>query len=748
MKLITETGAGGQGAHKFGTTPVFLASISTILGAILFLRFPYAVGHLGIWGTLGIVVLGHMVTIPTALAVAEIATNRRVEGGGVYYIISRSFGTTIGGTIGFWLYLSQAISVGFYMIAFGEAFEGLQPWIASWSGMEPDLRMISVPATVVLIGVIIRKGASLGVNLLIVVCITLFLSLLAFFLGTPSEPGFQGGGRTVANSDAFLHVFAIVFPAFTGMAAGVGMSGDLKNPRQSIPLGTVAATLVGMAVYGAVVLKLGASLPPEALADTSRLVMKDIAVWPPIISIGLGAASISSAVGSILVAPRTLQALGRDRVLPWQSVNTWISKGTEGADEPVLATWISGAIAFAIVLAGSIDSVSQIITMFFLITYGTLCSVSFLEHFSGNPSYRPSFRSRWYLSLTGAVMAFMLMFQTHPGYALLSLGLMFGLYQSLVLTRSAERGVAQMVRGVMFQLTRRLQISIQKARAGTQIGDTRPAFLAVAPESDHGIAAFDLLRWICHRQGFGQYIGFIEGDLTLERTVYARLFIDQMIKKSEDSKADIFVDTVVAPDYRNALVQAVQRPGISGLPNNSVLLDFSTHETEDIARVVDSAADLVGLQFHVCILRSSGRRFGYRSSIHIWLTSDDLEGGDTARLMVLLAYIVLGHREWAKAEIRIFACFPTERMESETETLREWITEGRLPISPQNLARIPYRDTDGLDREVSRNSGEADLVVLGLSAMEIENGLEEKLQRHADLGEVLFVYAGQPVSIN
>ena len=93
--------------YGFGTTPVFLASLSTILGAILFLRFGYAVGHLGVFGALLVVALGHLVTIPTALAIAEIATNRRVEGGGVYFMISRSFGITIGGTIGITLYLQD-----------------------------------------------------------------------------------------------------------------------------------------------------------------------------------------------------------------------------------------------------------------------------------------------------------------------------------------------------------------------------------------------------------------------------------------------------------------------------------------------------------------------------------------------------------------------------------------------------------------------------------------------------------------
>ncbi len=108
---------------KIGTAPVFFTAISTILGAILFLRFGYAVGTVGFWGVIFIILLGHLVTIPTAMAISEIATNKRVEGGGEYFIISRSLGLNIGATIGMALFLSQAISVAFYVIAFTESFE-------------------------------------------------------------------------------------------------------------------------------------------------------------------------------------------------------------------------------------------------------------------------------------------------------------------------------------------------------------------------------------------------------------------------------------------------------------------------------------------------------------------------------------------------------------------------------------------------------------------------------------------------
>ena len=94
-----------------------------------------------------IIVIGHLVTIPTVLAVSEIATNRRVAGGGAYYIISRSFGTSIGGSIGIALYLSQAISIAFYLVAFAEAFEPVYEWAAATHGVEADPRWVSLPCT-------------------------------------------------------------------------------------------------------------------------------------------------------------------------------------------------------------------------------------------------------------------------------------------------------------------------------------------------------------------------------------------------------------------------------------------------------------------------------------------------------------------------------------------------------------------------------------------------------------------------
>ena len=172
---------------KFGTGPVFFTTLSTILGAILFLRFGYAVHHVGFLGVLFIILLGHIVTIPTALAISELATNKRVEGGGMYYIISRSFGMNIGATVGLVLYLSQAISIAFYVIAFTEAFSFFFDFLYNKWGIILPRQAISVPVMLGLSALFIRKGANVGMKALYAVVFILTVSLILFFVGTLTE---------------------------------------------------------------------------------------------------------------------------------------------------------------------------------------------------------------------------------------------------------------------------------------------------------------------------------------------------------------------------------------------------------------------------------------------------------------------------------------------------------------------------------------------------------------------------------
>ena len=737
-----------QHGHGFGTSPVFLASISTILGAILFLRFGYAVAHVGLGGALMVVMLGHLVTIPTVLAVSEIATNRRVAGGGAYYIVSRSFGASIGGTIGIALYISQAISVAFYIVAFAEAFQPVYEWLEANRGLQLDSRWVSVPSTFLIIILMLTKGAGMGVQVLWGVCVILAVSIVAFFFGEGPESIRPSGLNLTAHindPDGFGTVFATCFPAFTGMIAGLGLSGDLKNPRKSIPLGTISATLAGMVVYVLVAIKLAGSATPEAL-DADYFIMEKIALWGPIIFIGLGAAALSSTLGSIMVAPRTLQMLARDNVLPIPKLNRLMETGVGDSQEPIYATCLSGIIAVVFVAIGELDFIAQILTMFFMVTYGALCAVSFLEHFASNPSYRPTFHSRWYVSLVGTVMCGVLMMWISAFYALISIVLMAITYLGLRRGHGGQRDLAAIFQGTMFQLTRWLQTTLQKSRVMASEGGWRPSIVAVTRFGERRLGHFDLLRWICHRHGFGHFIRLFNGDYSFSSEIQARIKVDGLIKRTEVSRAGIFVDSLICPTFQLALSQILQMPGISGLPNNCILLEFDRENTDEIEEVVQGARLAANSLFNVLILRSTGYRFGYRSSIHVWVTEDNLSN---APMMLLLAYIIVGHADWKRAEIRLFVCSDSTDAEQEANKLSALMQEGRLPISMQNVTSVSYNGQASLENEVSLRSNQADLTIVGLTSENIDSdGLEQNLRSYEGSNDVLFVHSVEQILID
>jgi amino acid transporter len=728
---------------KFGTMPVFLTAISTILGAILFLRFGWAVGQVGFWGVIGIIILGHAVTIPTAFAVAEIATNQRVQGGGAYYIISRSFGLNIGGAIGITLYLSQAISVAFYVIAFGEAFEPVIDWLKNnYDFIIADRRWITIPTMVILSILILTKGANSGMKALYVVVAILLTSIAMFFMGdSPIKPTEVSFNATVPNHLNFFFVFTIIFPAFTGLAAGLGLSGDLKDPKRSIPRGTLWATVVGMVVYVAIAYKFAISATPEDMVS-DQLIMSKIALWGPIIPIGLAAAAISSALGSIMVAPRTLQAIGFDDIFPQESINKWFAKGRERDNEPINGSLITIIIAFIFVIVGDVNFVAQIISMFFMVTYGAICLISFLEHFAADPAYRPTFRSNWYISLLGALFSFWLMFKMNAPYAAFSVLIMGIIYYAIMTNNEENQGLNKLFRGVIFQLSRRLQIMLQ--RAGNEKEKSwRPFGVCISHDTFKRRSAFDVMRWISYKYGFGTYIHFIKGFLNEETTEESRDVLTRLIQLSAGNKSRVYLDTIISPSYTSAIAQVVQLSGISGKGNNLILFEFSRTDPNNLKEIKTNYNLVESAGFDICILNTSYKSFGYKSELHIWISPEDYRN---ANLMILLGYIILGHPDWKKGKIKIFALYPEESIEEKRKQLLELIKTGRLPISPSNISMVPF-ETGDRKNVIMKHSVDADLTLIGFTSDTLKN-TDELSEGYNDLGNILFVSANRAKAIN
>jgi len=745
--MVKAKGADNR-ANGFGTGPVFFTAISTILGAILFLRFGFAVGMLGFWGGIFIILLGHLITIPTALAISELATNTRVEGGGEYFIISRSFGLKIGTTIGVALYLSQTIGVAFYIVAFTEAFEPLFFWWQNNFGWDLPRQAISIPALAILAFLILRKGSGMGVKALIIVTVILFGVILLFFLGKPieSEEALRQPGNNFGffNQSNFFTVFAICFPAFTGMTAGVGLSGDLRNPAKSIPLGTLSATFVGMIVYVFIVWKLSVSASQADLLE-HQLIMSKIALGGAlIIPLGLAASTASSALGSILVAPRTLQAITADRSLPLRRFNILMSRANGNNREPVNATIFTLIVAFIFVAIGNVNLVAGVISMFFLITYGSLCLISFLNHFGSPPSYRPRFKSRWYFSLAGFLLSVWVMFQISPVYTIASYIIIIILYLIIEHYNKEQKGVVNIFKGALFQVNRAIQVYMQKNYGDPDKEEWRPAAVCISSHSFEREKVLNLMKWISYKHGFGTYFHFIEGYYSKQTFNESQQILAELIDLQKEENNALYIDTMISPSYTSAIAQVIQAPSISGMENNMVLFEFDKDEPQEIERIIDNIKLTKAGNFDVCIFAGSKFAIKYINGIHVWIRATDI---NNTNLMILLGYIILAHPDWRKSFIKIFSICSPQNTDSTREELLELIQAGRLPITLTNIEIITSEGNQSISEIISERSKNAALTIMGFRDEKIKDVGSGFFNGFNELGDILFVNASKSKEI-
>ncbi|MGA1873167.1 MAG: amino acid permease [Thermoplasmatota archaeon] len=741
--------------HGFGTIPVFLTSITAILGAVMFLRFGFAVGQVGILGAFLIIMIGHMITIPTAMAVSEIATNLRVGGGGEYFIISRSFGKRIGATIGVMLYAAQSISVAFYLIGFAEGFEPFKGWIEDHIlSLGPldiayDPRLITVPVGLILFSIILLKGAKIGIRFLYVV-FALMMASIILFMFSPSMSGAPSGlTETVSGSKGFLVVFAIIFPAFTGMTAGVGLSGDLKNPGKSIPRGIIFATIIGIIIYSAIMVKLYLVAPVDVLSADQMIIYDRVDAIGNfhlgiIVLAGLFGATISSAIGFSLIGPRTLQALGNDEVFYIRRLGDFIKEGRGDENEPVNGTLISSIIAMVVIFVGDLNSVAQIITMFFLITYGSICLISFLEHFAGNPSYRPTFKAKWYISLIGAILCFGIMFQFSPVYALLTFVIMGLIHIWLGRKHKGSRSFVIIFQGVMFQLSRMMKIRLQKTRSKPDKYNWRPSVVAISSNSLVRRSPKDMLRWISHYHGFGTLVHFIKGDLNNRTVKESQKVQKALIKELSKNDCNYAVNSVVSPSMLTLVAQTVQISGVSGMDNNTIMFEFNKDKKSELKNILVGlkVADIVG--YNKLVLRSANNNFGQRASIHIWTIKEDFRN---INLMILLSYIISEHKDWKKAQITIHTLFPAGEKAALAKKVKKLISEGRLPISPNSVMIHTFQKEKDIAGIIQKNSRFSDLTMIGFTKEQVEIQGAKIFNRYPTLKDVLFVQSSQELVI-
>ncbi|MGD9364509.1 MAG: amino acid permease [Desulfobacteraceae bacterium] len=672
---VIKDASGSTGGNLGTFAGVFTPSVLTILGIILFLRLGYVTGSAGMGRALIIIAIANVISVLTSQSLAAVATNLRVKGGGDYYLISRTLGHQFGGAIGMVLYLAQSVSVAFYCIGFAEALTAMIP---QWPYLSP--RVVALIA-VGLLFILAWMGADWATRFQYGVMVLLIAALCSFFFGGIGQwegTLFKSNWSAPANAPPFWIIFGIFFPAVTGFTQGVSMSGDLKDPGKSLPLGTFAAVGVSIVVYFAVAVTFAGVLPNKTLMGDYQAI-KQVARYGFLIDAGVIAATLSSAMASFLGGPRILQSLSADRIFPFL---TPFAKSSGKTGNPRRAILLTLAIALATIGLGQLNLVARVVSMFFLISYGLLNYATYYEAHAESPSFRPRFK--WfnkYLSLLGCFICLGIILALDVKNGLIAMAILIAIHQYLKQTAGPARW-ADSSSAHAFQVIRK-QLSALANSTGHH-RNWRPHILAFTNHAERRTALLTFGQWIEGQSGLITAVRIIEGsDLRLLK--FQKEAQEELQRHIQKNQMNIFPLVVRTDDVASSLPVLLQSYGVGQLTANTVLINWYGQSGKGVGglqtlKYGHNLRSAFRLGFNLVILHYEATRWqtllasacqGRR--IDVWWRADA-----TSRLMLLFAYLTTRHHDWEKAEIRVLTSGTGERLADVKEELNQLLEDVRI----------------------------------------------------------------------
>ncbi len=659
----TKNGA-AKGGYGFGAFQgVFTPSILTIIGVVMYLRFGWMLGNVGLATSLLIVTMGSSITLLTGLSISALATNMRVKGGGAYFILSRSLGLEAGAALGIPLALSQTVCVSFYVAGFAEAF--VNSGIPSLSSFDP--RIVGL-ATLAVLALVSSLSADIALKSQYFIMLAIGVSLVSFFLGKAPSDLLVPEASAVPPVLDFWTVFAVFFPAVTGILSGLGMSGDLKDPGRAIPKGTIAAVLVGYAIYMAVPIALRFMVADDALLRTDTMILQKCARWQTPILLGVWAATLSSAIGSFLVAPRVLQALSRDRLLPG-----FFAHGFGRADDPRLAAAVCFSVAALGIWLGDINAIAPVLTLFNLSTYGLLNFCAAVEEAMANPSWRPTFRVKAFFSFLGFAGCLSAMFMISPGWTFVALFCEGAIYW-LVKRRALRAQWGDIRTGLFAELVRHALPHLADTRHAER--NWRPNLLVFAqlpvqdkrlPELAGGISGGRCLATIASVLPAGFH--------GAEREQEVRDAVSRMIDRI-GLKAN--VKLIEARDDWSGMSELVRAYGFGPIVPNTVMLGAPVESAR--AQFAEFSKLVSGMHRNMIVLGNPGAERKENGVVDIWWRGGGANGGFMLALALLLkrsgyceerlrVNMIVGSRTREEAESELAKYIKGVRIEAQTRVI-------------------------------------------------------------------------------
>ncbi|KAM8866447.1 solute carrier family 12 member 2 [Synchiropus picturatus] len=648
--LAAKEGKGGT--VKFGWVKgVLVRCMLNIWGVMLFIRMSWIVGQAGIGLTIAIILMATLVTTITGLSTSAIATNGFVRGGGAYYLISRSLGPEFGGSIGLIFAFANAVAVAMYVVGFAETVvEMLNDVDALMTDELNDIRIVGTLTVILLLGISVA-GMEWEAKAQIVLLVILLAAIANYFIGTfmPSDnkevKGFFGYNTAIflenlgpdfRDDESFFSVFAIFFPAATGILAGANISGDLTDPQSAIPKGTLLAILITGLTYVAVAISAGSCIVRDATGDHNDTVsdtvnctdaactlgydfsicqeggcqyglMNDFQVmslvsgFGPLITAGIFSATLSSALASLVSAPKVFQALCKDNIYPGLSV---FAKGYGKNNEPLRGYVLTFCIGLAFILIAELNIIAPIISNFFLASYALINFSVFHASMANSPGWRPSFKyyNMW-VSLAGAILCCVVMFVINWWAALVTLLIVLALY-IYVSYKKPDVNWGSSTQALIFNqaLTHCLNLTgvedhVKNFRPQclvlTGYPNSRPALLHLVHSFTKNVG----LMVCAHVRTFSRRPNFKE--LAQDHARCQRWLGKKRIKA--------FYTHVISDNLRHGTQFLLQSVGLGRLKPNTLVMGFKNNwsdgDMRDVEVYINTIHDAFDLQFGVAILR-------------------------------------------------------------------------------------------------------------------------------------------------
>ncbi len=640
---------------------VYTPTVLTILGVIMYLRLGWVVGNAGLLGALAIIIIAHVITFCTALSMSSMLTNIDIGAGGAYTIIARSLGMEMGGAIGIPLYFSQAISAAFYITGFTEL------WISFFPNHSIQLVGLATWFILALFSII---SAKLAFRVQYIILVAVALSLLSFFMGSSLNPG---GINLIGDFSkvGFWGTFAIFFPAVTGILAGASMSGEIKDPRKSIVKGTLAAVGTGFIVYILVALWFARQASTEQLL-TNNFIILEIAFSTPLIVAGIMGAIISSALSTLVSAPRTLAALAENRATPFSSF-----LATKASNhEPRNAIILSSLISLSVLLFSNLNFLAALLTLFFLTTYGMINLVVLIEQAIGIISFRPRLSLSIFVPIVGLLGCIFAMLLINRVFTLITICTIIFIYY--ILNKRNLTSPWGDVRGGLF--TSLAEWAAQKAMSMPYHPKLwRPSIVipVETPEDFRRVSRF--IGNIVSPSGRLYYLTIYEGNKNGEKDL--AIIDDSLLPLIKEG---IFAHKIIIQGKRfDSELQLVFQGLLSTfLPPNTAFFTVSEDPIKQ-SKFITVLNSIKGVQIGImCLYLHPKYAFGQEKKINLWLRDKSPNNS-----LAVLSALQL-KRNW-NAQLHLFRIVskPSEADKAEKE-LHRFIEDARLPVSTKVEIRI------------------------------------------------------------